>query len=87
MAVPVTYWLEGMRRAINGGVLTYSAPGGDPGAIERPISPMLATLDNWQLLAILVVAAVAASIVSVLFYGWVEHQAKERGMIDRITGY
>jgi ABC-2 type transport system permease protein len=87
MAVPVTYWLEGMRRAINGGVLTYSAPVADPGAIERPISPMLATLDNWQLLAILVVAAVAASIVSVLFYGWVEHQAKERGMIDRITGY
>jgi ABC-2 type transport system permease protein len=83
MAVPVTYWLEGLRRSINGGTLTYNVPG----SVETPISPMLAAIDNWQLLAILTVAAGLAGVVSVLFYGWVENQAKERGMIDRITGY
>jgi hypothetical protein len=48
---------------------------------------MLAALDNWQLLGILVLSALVCAVVSVLFYGWVENQAKERGMIDRITGY
>ena len=87
MVVPVTYWLEGIRRAINGGILTHPAPGSAPGAAEQPISPILAAIDNWHLLVILAVAAVVAVVVSVLFYAWVENQAKERGMIDRITGY
>jgi ABC-2 type transport system permease protein len=87
MALPITYWLEGMRRAIHGGILTYAAPGVEPGAAERPISPLLAAINNWQLLAILAVSAVVAAAASVLFYQWVENQAKERGMIDRLTGY
>jgi hypothetical protein len=48
---------------------------------------MLAQYDNGQLLLILVVSALVCSVGSVLFYRWVEHQAKERGMIDRLTGY
>jgi ABC-2 type transport system permease protein len=87
LAVPITYWLEGIRRAINGGILTHPAPGAPAGSPEQPISPMLAALDNWQLLGILVLSALVCAVVSVLFYGWVENQAKERGMIDRITGY
>ena len=83
MVVPVTYWLEGMRRAINGGILTYEVPGQG----ERPISALLSAFDNWQLLGILAVSAVVAAAGSALFYAWVENQAKERGMIDRLTGY
>jgi hypothetical protein len=33
------------------------------------------------------VSAIVCSVVSYFFYQWVENQAKERGMIDRLTGY
>jgi ABC-2 type transport system permease protein len=88
LGMPITYWLEGMRRAVNGGALTYVADGTN-GTVAgvQPISPMLASIDNWQLLYILAISAVVSSIVSYFFYKWVENQAKERGMIDRLTGY
>ena len=76
---PLTYWLEGMRRSLTGGTLM-----GDNG---QPISPALATYDNWQLLAILGIAATISAVFAIIFYNWVEHQAKERGMIDRVTSY
>jgi ABC-2 type transport system permease protein len=76
---PLTYWLEGMRRAISGGILT--------GENGQPISPALAVYDNAQLLMILGIAALITAVVAIIFYNWVEHQAKERGMIDRVTSY
>lgn len=75
---PVTYWLEGMRRAMEGGIINVGG---------KPISPILARFDNLQLLGILAVSALVCAVGSYLFYNWVEHQAKERGMIDRLTGY
>jgi hypothetical protein len=88
LGMPITYWLEGMRRAINGGTLTYVADGSN-GTVAgvQPISPALASIDNGQLLAIMVLSAIVCSVVSYFFYQWVENQAKERGMIDRLTGY
>lgn len=83
MGMPITYWLEGMRRALKGGILTTTYPGGKSG----PISPLLAQFNDWQLLLIVLGAAVVSAVVSYLFFRWVEHQAKERGMIDRLTGY
>jgi ABC-2 type transport system permease protein len=86
LALPITYWLEGMRRALGGGVLTVTTTTNGV-STTGPISPVLASFDNWQLLAILVVAAIVSSVVAGLFFRWVERQAKERGMIDRLTGY
>jgi ABC-2 type transport system permease protein len=83
MFVPITYWLEGLRRAITGGILTM--PGGS--GVAEPISPFLAQFDNWQLLTILGVCATVCFFGSLLLYYRVEHQARERGMIDRVTGY
>jgi ABC-2 type transport system permease protein len=89
LGMPITYWLEGMRRALNGGTLNVVADGtnGVAAGTVVPISPVLAGIDNWQLLGIMAVSAVVSSVVSYFFYQWVENQAKERGMIDRLTGY
>jgi len=74
---PISYWLEGMRRGLTGGLLR--------GADAAPISPLLARFDNAQLLLILIASAVVCAGGSFLFYSWVEHAAKERGMIDLTT--
>jgi ABC-2 type transport system permease protein len=87
LAVPITYWLEGMRRALNGGIVQGSFPDGHGGTITGPISPVLAQYDNWQLLLILLLSAVVGAIGSFFFFRWIEFRAKERGMIDRLTGY
>jgi ABC-2 type transport system permease protein len=86
LGLPITYWLEGMRRALGGGVLTVTTTANGV-TTTSPISPILAAFDNWHLLGILAASAIVSAIVAVLFFRWVEQQAKERGMIDRITGY
>jgi ABC-2 type transport system permease protein len=87
MGVPITYWLEGMRRALNGGIMTQTvtSPGGT--SVQTPVSAVLAAFDNLQLLGIMALAAVVSAAVAILFFRWIENQAKERGMIDRLTGY
>jgi ABC-2 type transport system permease protein len=87
LILPVTYWLEAIRRALTGGILQATVPGPTGPTPTGPISPLLAQYDNVQLLLILVVSALVCAVGSVIFYRWVEHQAKERGMIDRLTGY
>jgi len=87
LLLPVTYWLEAIRRALTGGILQATVPGPNGTTTTGPISPLLAQYDNVQLLLILIVSAVVCAVGSVIFYRWVEHEAKERGMIDRLTGY
>jgi ABC-2 type transport system permease protein len=82
LAMPTTYWLEGMRRALSGGILMANN-----GLGSAPISPALAAPDNMQLMLVLAGCALVSVIGSYLFYHWIENQAKERGMIDRLTGY
>jgi ABC-2 type transport system permease protein len=80
LAMPVTYWLEGMRRALCGGILQMD------GAIG-PISPMLAAHSNSGLALILAASAMLSATLAYYFYQWVERLAKARGMIDMVTGY
>lgn len=87
LGLPVTYWLEGMRRAIEGEILTVTTKAADGTLVTTPVSPILAQFDNLQLLGILAGCAAVCAVGSYFFYNWVEHQAKERGMIDRLTGY
>lgn len=87
LGVPITYWLEGMRRAVEGGILTATSPDASGQMVTQPLSPILAQFDNLQLLGILVFAAAVCTVTAYLFYNWVENAAKERGMIDRLTGY
>ncbi len=87
LALPITYWLEGMRRALNGGIIQGSISNGQGGTITGPISPLLAQFDNWHLLVILLLSAAVSAIAAFFFFRWIEFRARERGMIDRLTGY
>lgn len=70
-ALPITYWLEALRRALLG----------------QGTGSLLATLSNDVLLLILAGSTLALGFISVAFYRWAEHRAKEKGLIDMQTMY
>jgi ABC-2 type transport system permease protein len=72
-ALPLTYWLEALRRALLG-------PGG-------AVSPLMARLSDAALLLILAGSTLLLGAASILFFRWAESQAREKGLIDRETHY
>ena len=70
-ALPITYWLELMRRALVG-----------PGGFQT-----LAGFSDWQLLATLTALTGVLAVLVRVTFRWCEHRARERGLIDRTTGY
>jgi ABC-2 type transport system permease protein len=74
-ALPLTYWLESLRRAVLG-----------PEA-SREISPSLAGIEDGQLLLILFLATLLMTLVSGWFFRWSERRAQEKGLIDITTHY
>jgi ABC-2 type transport system permease protein len=74
-ALPLTYWLESLRRAVLGS------------AASRAISPSLAGFSDGHLLLILLGVTLVTGVVSIYFFRWSEHQAREKGLIDMTTHY
>jgi ABC-2 type transport system permease protein len=72
-AMPVTYWLELLRRALIGSV--------------AQAFPTLAGFSNLQLLGILAGLTVVFGVGSVFAFRWCEGRAREKGMIDMVTNY
>jgi len=72
-AMPVTYWLELIRRALVGSV--------------AQAFPTLAAFSNLQLLGILAGLTVIFGLASIFAFRWCEHRARENGMIDMVTNY
>ena len=72
-AMPLTYWLELLRRSLVGAV--------------ADAFPTLAMFSNQQLLVILIGLALAFTLISVVVFRWCDYQARERGMIDMVTNY
>ena len=70
-ALPLTYWLEALRRALLG-----------DGASE-----LLSPLSDRVLVLILVGSTVLLAALSMGFYRWAENLAREKGLIDRQTMY
>jgi ABC-2 type transport system permease protein len=70
-ALPLTYWLEALRRALLGN-----------GAGE-----LLSSLTDQALLLILAGSMVLLAVLSIGFYGWAENRAREKGLIDMQTMY
>jgi len=71
--VPITYWLELLRRALIGSV--------------AQAFPTLVGFSNAELLAILAGLTVFFSVTSIIVFRWCEHRARERGLIDMVTNY
>jgi ABC-2 type transport system permease protein len=74
-ALPLTYWLESLRRAILGS------------AASKSISPSLSGIGDGQLLLILLGVTLLAGAVSIYFFRWSVYRAREKGMIDMTTQY
>ena len=71
--MPITYWLELMRRSLIGEV--------------AEAFPTLAQFNNLQLIGILLGLTVVFAIVSVFTFKWCDYRARELGLIDRVTNY
>ncbi len=71
--MPVTYWLELIRRALVGSV--------------AQAFPTLSGFSNLQLLGILAGLTLLFGLASVYAFRWCEHRARENGMIDMVTNY
>jgi ABC-2 type transport system permease protein len=72
-AMPLTYWLELLRRALVGSV--------------AEAFPTLSGFSNAQLFGILTGLTVGFGFLSILIFRWCDHQARERGLIDMVTNY
>jgi ABC-2 type transport system permease protein len=72
-AMPITYWLELLRRSLVGNV--------------AQAFPTLAAFSNLQLLGILIGLSIIFGIVAAYAFRWCDHRARERGLIDRVTNY
>jgi len=71
--IPITYWLELLRRSLIGGVA---------GAF-----PTLQGLSNNELLGILVGLSLVFGVLSIFVFRVCNHRAIERGLIDQTTNY
>jgi ABC-2 type transport system permease protein len=72
-AMPITYWLELVRRSLIGDV--------------AQVFPTLASVSNLELLGILVGLSVLFGMVSIYIFRLCDRRARERGLIDRTTNY
>ena len=82
LAVPLTWWLEGVRRALfpDG----RSAIGGD-GSLWASVSGS-ATPDSATIMVALLVTTLVATLGAAVVFRVSERRAKDRGLIDRTTG-
>ena len=68
-AIPLTYWVEGLRRAL----------------LDRPFGTALVPHSDGALIVILFVSTATAMFAAVLFYRSMDRIARQRGLIDQLT--
>jgi ABC-2 type transport system permease protein len=72
-AIPITYWLELMRRSLIGNV--------------AEAFPTLAGFNNLELFSILAGLSILFGLISIFVFRFCDRRARERGLIDRTTNY
>lgn len=71
--MPVTYWLELLRRSLVGHV--------------AEAFPTLQNLNNLQIIALLLGLTIVFGVLSIFLFRFCEHIARERGLIDKVSNY
>ncbi|MEW6650259.1 MAG: ABC transporter permease, partial [Chloroflexota bacterium] len=71
--LPITYWLELIRRALVGAV--------------ADAFPTFSSLTNAHLMLILLGSSLVFGIASIFIFRACDHQAREKGLIDQVTNY
>ncbi|MEN6434210.1 MAG: ABC transporter permease [Anaerolineaceae bacterium] len=71
--LPISYWLELMRRAMVGNVAAAF--------------PTFSNLSNSEIMIILIIMTIVFAIASSLIFNRLDHRARERGLIDQTTNY
>jgi ABC-2 type transport system permease protein len=82
LVVPLTWWVEGVRRALFPGVPT--AVGGE-GSVWMALTGTSVPPPGFVVVALLGTTTVA-TLAAIAVYRWSEHRARERGLIDQTTG-
>lgn len=82
LLVPLTWWLEAVRRAVFPGIV--SSIGGE-GSLYTDLTGAAAP-GTTELAVGMVVTTVLAVVAAALAFSWSEHRAKERGLFDQTTG-
>jgi ABC-2 type transport system permease protein len=72
-AMPITYWLELMRRSLSGTV--------------AQAFPTLARYTDLQLMGILLGLSIVFAVLSVFIFRYCDFRARERGLIDFVSNY
>ncbi len=72
-AMPITYWLELMRRSLAGNV--------------AQAFPTLAHFSNLQLIGILLSLSIVFGLLSTSIFRFCDHRAREQGLIDYVSNY
>lgn len=72
-AIPITYWLELMRRSLIGNV--------------AQVFPTLARFSNLEFLGFLVGLSLLFGMISVFVFRACDRRVRERGLIDQTTNY
>jgi ABC-2 type transport system permease protein len=72
-AIPITYWLELMRRSLSGNV--------------AQAFPTLARFSDLQLIGILLGLSIVFGVVSVFMFRFCDSRAREQGLIDYVSNY
>jgi len=74
--LPVTYWMEAMRRGLEPGVIT------DLGSTTG-----MDGMDNWFLMLVLILSTIAFLFISVGIFRFADKTARRKGKIDWTTAY
>ena len=82
LVTPLTWWLEGVRGALFPGAL--SGIGGE-GSLYATLAGR-AEPSSAEIVLALVASTAVVSVLGLLFFRWSERRAKEKGLLDQVTG-